>query len=247
MSEFERFSPNSVWGSPFDVRFYLASKIKTIKQALVLDVGCGPGILLSERNHRTVFGIGIDISTECLRTSKNVDDSLQGIASDMHYLPFKDEAFDYVIIANSFSRFDTKVDENAYPDAPHTMLMGEASRVLRWNGKLLMTTPNGSHRYYRHKKKVDYQTLEASLQKYFDFKISGYNPLPVSWPSILDVRPLSSLYLMLLQLLMKVPYSRYYGMFFFVEGTKKNSNDHFSPQKILREGSYCQRTRRQST
>jgi ubiquinone/menaquinone biosynthesis C-methylase UbiE len=222
MEEFQRLPLDLFWGSPFDVRFYLASRIRKIERGTMLDIGCGTGILLRERNQRRVFGIGIDISMENLKTSKKTDGSLECVVSDMHYLPFKQEAFDHVIIANSFSSLELEIDRKQYTRTPYIILIDEVSRVLGKNGILLATTPNHRHRYYRKKRKADYETLEKCLQPYFEFKIYGFNPLPITLPRALDVKAIGTFYMAFLQLAMKLPLSRYLGMFFFIEATKKS-------------------------
>jgi ubiquinone/menaquinone biosynthesis C-methylase UbiE len=192
-----------------------------MEKGMMLDIGCGTGILLRERDKRRVFGIGIDISKENLRTSKRIDDSLECVASDMHYLPFKQEAFDHVIIANSFSSLELEIDPKQYPRAPYRLLIDEVSRVLTRNGELLATTPNRRHRYYRKKRKADYEKLEKCLRPYFRYKMQGFNPLPITLPSVFDVMGIGILYIAFLQLAMKLPLSKCYGMFLFVEASKK--------------------------
>jgi SAM-dependent methyltransferase len=208
------------WGNHFDVRFYLAFRLRKIEKGLILDVGCGPGIVASERNRYKVFCVGIDLSRETLKIAKQIDNTVQYILSDMHYLPFIDSAFDYVIIANSFSEFDVSVNKKIYSKVPHKILIDEITRVLKGNGRLFLTTPNRYHHYYKNKNKADFRILKESLQK-FNFKILGFNPLPITLPALLDVKPLNILYIAFLELMMKLPFCKYISMFFFVEATKK--------------------------
>jgi SAM-dependent methyltransferase len=190
---------------------------------LILDVGCGPAVFATELNHSKIFYIGIDLSEKVLKIAKKIVKPGGFILGDMHYLPFRDSVFDYILVANSFSEFDIDVNKKIYHSIPHQMLIDEILRVLKNNGTLFLTTPNRYHRIYKRKRKADFWILKKSLKK-FKFQILGFNPTPILMSTFLDIKPLNIIYLALIELVMKFPYSKYVSMFFYVEAIKKDQN-----------------------
>lgn len=98
----------------------------------VLDVGCGDG----KRTLRNLpnSSVGIDISIEGLKiASESVPNTL--VQADMLSLPFKNNTFD--AITAYFAVFHISRDK-------HRQVYEEFSRVLKPNGRLLMTLPGGN-------------------------------------------------------------------------------------------------------
>ena len=146
------------WGDPFDVRFYLVKKTKGIHFKRVLDVGCGAGIILSEMPENG-DKVGIDISQESLRTAKMVAKEALFVMGDIHFMPFRNDIFDLVLIANSLSKYDFNIKLGMGDKWTPERLLSETYRVLMHNGLLFLTTPNKWHQAYRLSKKIDCPTL----------------------------------------------------------------------------------------
>lgn len=93
----------------------------------VLDLGCGTG--LSSRKILKCLGdsgqvCSYDFSLEMLKESQKHDnESIYNVCGDVHYLPFMEKTFDYVLIFSCFPHFDDKAK-----------VFAEANRVLKNGG-----------------------------------------------------------------------------------------------------------------
>ena len=96
------------------------------KDARILDAGCGEGVLVEEFRSQRFHIEGLDRNYE----SEYVQ---QGSVLDM---PYKDEAFDAVLLLDVFEHL-------AYPDQP--VALAEIRRVLRGGGTLISSIPNLAH------------------------------------------------------------------------------------------------------
>jgi len=219
MVKFRKYAPDFWWGDPFDVRFYLISELKKIREEKILDIGCGPGIILSEITGADRLKIGLDISKNVLKIAKTIGGDSQFVLGDMHHMPLRDNVFDCIIIANSFSRFDFQIDPKIAEIATPDRLVREVYRILNTSGKLFLTTPNKEHKTYKHASKVDYQTLCSLLQGNFHFSVCGFNPFPFSIHP-LDKVGLGAFCMKILSILMKIRALKRRGKFFFVQAQK---------------------------
>ena len=77
---------------------------------LVLDLACGTGDMMLEllKNTKNVNLIGADFSINMLEIARKKDISEPLLAADAHYLPFKDEVFDRMMIAFGFRNVTDK-------------------------------------------------------------------------------------------------------------------------------------------
>lgn len=109
----------------------LAEEIKTQDRPYnLLDIGCGSGEISKQIANLGFRVYGIDISRRAIKTAKNR--GIIAIVGDItNIFPFKDGFFDYV--------FAGEVIEHLF-DVRHFLL--ETNRVLKPDGKLLLTTPN---------------------------------------------------------------------------------------------------------
>jgi len=97
----------------------------------IADIGCGPGYycrLLSAMGHEVV-GIDYSLNTLLLSKGRNQDKSVRLSQADANYLPLKSGTFDLVLGMGILLSAE-------YPEK----LMGELHRILKPNGKILITT-----------------------------------------------------------------------------------------------------------
>jgi len=177
-------NPDRWWGDDFDIRFYLISKLKSITNEFVLDVGGGIGIVSSEISDSNTR-INLDFSFDELKTCKlKTDNYIQNICGTMTDLPFKDFSFDSVISSSvlQYARnsdvkknliiYKNKINE--YPSVEKSL--SEIHRILKPKGKLFLVTPNNA--FYKSYM-LSYEELKNALSNCFsNFKISFYNTLP---------------------------------------------------------------------
>jgi ubiquinone/menaquinone biosynthesis C-methylase UbiE len=164
-------------GSPIQ-RFWHREKFEYIAKFIqpgerVLDFGCGPGALLYvvSQSNPTVKGVGIDLAQPQIDFANQQvrprlpgrDVSYLAVSLDQPNLPFEDESFDVVTIA--------EVIEHVHPfDSLKSML--ELRRVLKPGGRIIVTTPN-----YRSLWPLIELLLEwLSPVKYREQHISKYTP-----------------------------------------------------------------------
>jgi len=167
------------WGDDFDVRFFLINKIKHIKNKVILDIGGGIGVVLSETNNSN-FKINLDSSFEDLKICKSqFNYEINNVCASMLNLPFKKEVIDYVICANILEvgkalDLDKRKENkkiNSYPTVEKMLV--EIIHILKNNGKIFITTPNNA---YYQTKKLTYDELNNCISKLFiNFQIFYFN------------------------------------------------------------------------
>lgn len=179
------YDPKKWWGDDNDVRFYLISKIMTLKNCKILDAGGGIGIIsaeLSKNNHRINLDLNLDDLKFC---KKKVDSEIELINGWNTNLPFHEKSFD-CIISSSVLQYLKNHDlqknmikkENGvivYPSVEKTL--SEFYRILKSNGRLYLVTPNDA---YYNSFMLSYEELKNALRRNFeDFSIFFYNTYPV--------------------------------------------------------------------
>ena len=98
--KFQKIPAARYWGDDFDVRYFLISKLKQLDNKIVLDIGGGVGITLSEMNSSN-YKINLDVSQKDLKFSKkSFGNSMTGVNASMTELPFKKNSFDCVICSH---------------------------------------------------------------------------------------------------------------------------------------------------
>ena len=175
--------PSKYWGDDFDVRYYAVSKLKKIKNALILDAGGGVGIISSELD-KTNDRVNLDFGIKELRICKDkTDETIKNVNGVINILPFKDSIFDHVVCCHVLD-FGKALDlENnnvitesiyRYPTVEKTL--AEFRRVLKENGKLTLTVPNNA--YYRASA-FEYEELKIALKPSFpNYVLYFFNTLP---------------------------------------------------------------------
>jgi len=66
---FKRVGLEHFWGDFFDSRFYIAWLLSKKKDTMILDIGCGAGVLL--HSTQAPLKVGTDVSFEYLKNAKN--------------------------------------------------------------------------------------------------------------------------------------------------------------------------------
>jgi SAM-dependent methyltransferase len=164
---------NLWWGDDLDVRFYLLSRILKIKNKKILDIGCNIGITLSflEKSNELY---GIDIKSSFVNKSKKINPSASIHNASMNKLPFKSDFFDVIVLMNVFPSYDFKITSSDKKKFINETF-DEIYRVLKKNGKIYLSTPNGDSFYY-YQNKITYTELHNLLDQYkYEFKILGWN------------------------------------------------------------------------
>ncbi len=104
--------------------------IRLCRTRTVLDLGCGTGEHIKEANGAAFRAIGIDLSLNMLNYLKGHEPDVLSVNGSAYQLPFPDDAFDLV--------YSIGVLEYVKP----VPVLRECSRILKKNGKLVVTTPN---------------------------------------------------------------------------------------------------------
>ena len=73
-------------------------------QKLLLDVACGPGLLLSHAKQRQLNSYGIDISKKAIQMAEGLIPSAKVMVANAENLPFRKSSFDYITCIGSLER-----------------------------------------------------------------------------------------------------------------------------------------------
>lgn len=125
----------NTWDGKYSELMYagVMEKINKFSFYSILDVGCGPGVMLSRiiKQNGNIQACGIDFSAKMLeKAAELLQDKAQLVLGDADCLLWNDNTFDLVICNSSFHH---------YPE-PLTVLM-EMRRVLKPDGRLIIADP----------------------------------------------------------------------------------------------------------
>ena len=81
------------------------SLLNPIKGDKLLDVACGPGLLLKRATAKGINSVGIDISETAIRLSKSFVPNATTLLGNADNLPFPEQGFDFVTCIGSLERF----------------------------------------------------------------------------------------------------------------------------------------------
>jgi len=149
---------------------------KEIRNKMVLDVGCGDGVLSYLLAKRGANVVGIDTSQDAIgfanKKCKKVSGNLKFIAASTYALPFKDRGFDYVLSPEVIEHLE-------YPDE----MAAEIKRV--WNGKekVVISTPIkfGERSWDKmHFQEFSESGFKKLLERYFE-NVTIINSHPLFW------------------------------------------------------------------
>lgn len=127
----------------FNLELFKGSKFR-----VVLDAGCGTGLVAERLRSKGAFVVGVDFSKGMLQRAKEKLGEvaeLDFVLGDVEYIPFRPKAFDLVV--------SLTVLQNCSPLRAFKSL----SRVLSNNGILVLSYP---------KRSKEVKVLEAKLQGY---------------------------------------------------------------------------------
>jgi len=173
LKQFQRSGMKFFWGNYFDSRFYIAYLISRRKSDLILDLGCGNGILLYFSN--SSLKIGLDFSLESLSNAKKLDPKMELILGDVTYLPFRDRIFPRILavqILPQLNKLNNDIEK----------AIKELKRISKENCELILSGNNRRSRHFEHDKPkanplyLTYQEQHDLLKNDFFITMEGYDP-----------------------------------------------------------------------
>ena len=209
------------WGDQLDVRFHLAERLARLNGKRVLDIACGPGLLLAalpDSNEK----YGIDTNPAVLKKARQLNPRASLKRASMFRLPFESGFFDVIVMANVMPNVDFDCTGNARTN--QLKAIGEAVRGLKPGGILFVTAPTavwfGLFRA-KGKKRLEYADLDQLLKPSFTYEIKGWNPLP-PFPYFLPARFLKRIpgWFVFLEWLCEKGFFNKWGKFFYTEAVK---------------------------
>lgn len=108
-------------------------RVKLTGGESVLDLGCGPGTLLSLLPKKYGLAVGLDISERQIDYARKNFDGIMWMVGMIEKLPFKTEKFDYVFVIEVLEHIPLEQVKSTL-DSLH--------RIMKKNGRLIITTPN---------------------------------------------------------------------------------------------------------
>jgi ubiquinone/menaquinone biosynthesis C-methylase UbiE len=134
----------------------------------LLDVACGPGLLLKRAIEKGINSYGIDISEVAVGLSKSFVPDAKTLLGNAENLPFSDEEFDFVTCIGSLERFlDTEKSLN------------EMKRVSKADARFCFMVRNSDtviwkiYRQFLRRKKIDAHMEAKNLVKWTGLFLSN--------------------------------------------------------------------------
>ena len=130
-------NPSFVWRFGQDRRLDLIRRYAPLEGARILDIGCGLGVYVRKFREFSDDVCGIDIDAKRLREGAKTTPGLMLAVGE--HLPFPDNSFDVVVL--------NEVIEHVHDDRA---TMGEAYRVIRPGGHVVVYAPNRLYPFETH-------------------------------------------------------------------------------------------------
>lgn len=139
-----------------------ANKIKTEKDYVILDLGCGNGVSTAYLSGKTV--VGVDLSLKQLIRAKKKYPNRNFLVGDATKLPFKSNTFDLIVAINLLHHLSDKTDTG----------LKECYRVLKKGGKLLTVDPNLTNPFgFTTRELFKLFKLKSSMPKFPQFALQS--------------------------------------------------------------------------
>lgn len=166
-------APKLWWGDDLDVRFYLLKKLMGLKNKKILDIGCNIGITLSFLDKANEL-FGIEIDEYCVNEARKLNPNANIYQGSMEQLPYEDNSFDVIVMMNVLPYYDYIVGEDIKENFIKNTF-NEVHRVLKNDGTLYLTTPNGDSIHYKNTKATRLD-IDNAL-KNFEYTFQGWNQI----------------------------------------------------------------------
>lgn len=165
-------------------------KLLSNKRGLLLDIGCGTGRYLSTLCQQGFNTIGTDFSLEMLRITSRKGNlaNVPLVNGEGTALPFKSNAFDFVLCIDMLHHLPTSQDRG--------QLLSEISRVLKAGGETILEIKNKSNPFFWFNyskmnptpvaEPTTFQEIKTGLKSGHGFLIKRYG-IPVSIPQIAPI------------------------------------------------------------
>ena len=173
-SRYIKVAKNLWWGDDLDVRFFLLKKLTSIKNKKILDIGCNVGITLSFLDSTNEL-YGLDVDDRFLNKAKKLVKIAKINKASMEKLPYEDKSFEVIIMMNVMPYYDFNISK----DIKEIFIKNtfkEVYRVLKNDGVLYFTTPNGNSSHYIESNKAKIEDIVDALTS-FNLEIYGWNNL----------------------------------------------------------------------
>jgi len=170
---FKKVGMRHFWGNYFDSRFYVGYLVSQSEPNMLLDIGCGAGILLSVSKAK--LKIGLDFSFDSLRDAKVLNSNLELICGDAAHLPFRDNLFSDILAIHIL----VELKKN---NADWKKALNELKRVASNKSKIILAGNNRTSRHFKNypsdgnRKYLTYKEQEILFEEEFDVKVEGYDP-----------------------------------------------------------------------
>jgi len=145
--------PTGISGKEYGVlkRFEkIAPSLNNVQK--ILDIGCGYGAYTKLLKKYGKVVVGIDISQECIFEARLQHPELTFFVASGEFLPFKNESFEVVCLIEVLEHVQNE-----------SSFLQEIHRVLRPNGKLIITVPNKFFPFETHSIKIGKKILEPPI------------------------------------------------------------------------------------
>lgn len=169
----KKSSSDRFWGNFFDSRFYISYLISKTSADMILDVGCGTGILLHQAH--SPLKIGLDLDIKGLKIAKKLDPKMELIAGDAANLPFRGNLFPLILAVQLLVQLKKG-------GADWVAGLNELKRISNNKCKLIIAGNNRTSRHFDNLPKeenvsyLNYNEQLELLKDEFEVKLEGYDP-----------------------------------------------------------------------
>lgn len=150
------------WGDLLDSRFYIAYLVSKWKDEMVLDVGCGTGILL--HFSKAKLKIGLDLSLDSLKVAKDMNDpNMELIQADSKFIPLKSNKFSKILAIYIISSLHEGDEEG------RRKVMSEIKRLSSEKAEVLIAGANRTSKFFKKKYSEELNQSYTRFPEIVDF------------------------------------------------------------------------------